>query len=80
MADSVATLGRVCQRLGLESSANLATPSWNGTPLDEVYPWGTIRRPTLEANRAATASLSDAERSDIAARAWQYLETFDYRA
>ena len=80
MHDPVSTLGHFCQGLGLESSASLKTPSWNGTPLDEVYPWGTIRLPTVDANRAAAASLSDAERGDIAARAWQYLETFDYRA
>jgi hypothetical protein len=48
-------------------------------PLEEVYPWGTIRRPTLDANRAAAGSLSDAERGEIASRAWQYLDTFDYR-
>ena len=80
MRDPVVTLGRVCEQLGLESSATLATPSWNGTPIDEVYPWGTIRKPTLDANRVAASSLSDAEREDIAARAWQYLEVFDYRA
>lgn len=79
MRDSVTTLGRICEHLGLESSPTLSTPSWNGTPLDEVYPWGTIRRPTLEANRAAGATLSDAERSEIASLAWQYLDTFDYR-
>lgn len=79
MGNPLATLGAVCERLGLESNPSLAVPSWNGAPLDEVYPWGTIRRPTIEANRAAAASLSDAERGEIAARAWQYLDIFDYR-
>jgi hypothetical protein len=79
MRDPLATLGGLCERLGLESSPTLGSPSWNGMPLPEVYPWGTIRTPTPDANEAAKASLSDAERAEIGARAWQYLDTFDYR-
>ncbi len=79
MGDPTGTLGALCGRLGLDASASLAAPSWNGAPLAEVYPWGTIRQPTLEANREAAASLTDQERGEIAARAWQYLDAFDYR-
>ena len=79
MHDPVTTLGRICERVGVHSSPTLATPSWNGAPLAEVYPWGTIRQPTPAANRAARDTLSDAEQSEIASRAWQYLDTFDYR-
>jgi len=78
MRDPVGTLGAVCGWLGLEPAASLATPSWNGTPLEEVYPWGTIRRPTPEANRATAEELSAGEQSDIRAHAWRYLEAFDY--
>jgi hypothetical protein len=80
MADPERTLGELCQRLGLESSSTLATPSWNGTPLAEVYPWGTIRRATPEANRATAEELSPRERDDVRAYTWQYLDTFDYRS
>jgi hypothetical protein len=79
MADPRRTLGAVCERLGLETAASLATPSWNGQPLEEIYPWGTIRRATPEVNRATAESLSAAERDEIRARTWQYLETFDYK-
>lgn len=78
MADPVGTLGAVCKRLGLEAPASLETPSWNGETLEEVYPWGTIRRATPEANRATAAELSGEERARIKALAWQYLDTFDY--
>jgi hypothetical protein len=80
MADPVATLGAVLSRLGVAPAETLRQPTWNGTALREVYPWGTIRTPTPEANRATAALLSPAERDEIRARAWQYLETFDYKS
>lgn len=80
MADSVKALGPVCDALGIERAASLRTPSWNGEPLKEVYPWGTIRKATPEANKATAMELSPAERDEIRARAWQYLDTFDYRS
>jgi hypothetical protein len=78
MADPVATLAGVLGRLGLERSPTLARPSWNGTELEEVYPWGTIRRATPEANRATALELSPAERDEIRARTRPFLETLDY--
>jgi hypothetical protein len=79
MADPSATLAAVCSAMGLEASDTLARPTWNGRPLDEVYPWGTIRQPTLEANRAAADSLSNAEREAIALWASPYLDPLGYR-
>ncbi len=78
MADPPGTLGPVCDALGVERAESLRAPSWNGTPLTEVSPWGTIRTPTPEANRREAESLTAAERDEIRARAWQYLEVFDY--
>jgi hypothetical protein len=80
MADSSKTLGAVCEALGLETAESLKVPSWNGAPLEEVYPWGTIRRATPEANRATAEELSVQERDEIRARTWQYLEVFDYKS
>lgn len=78
MADPVKTLGGLCRKLGLEPADTLAAPSWNGQPLQEVYPWGTIRKATPEANRATAAELSPEEREEVRRRAWQYLDVFDY--
>ena len=80
MADSVGTLGKVCRKLGLEAADTLKTPTWNGNPLKEVYPWGTIRTPTPDANKATAMELSPAERDEVRSRTWQYLETFDYKS
>jgi len=78
MADPAGTLGPVLERLGLGRDNALDRPSWNGEPLEEVYPWGTIRTPTPEANRAAADELTAGEREQISDHAWQYLEPFGY--
>jgi Sulfotransferase family len=78
MNDSKATLGTLCEKLGLESADTLATPSWNRTPLEEVYPWGTIRTPTPQANQDTANELSAEEQAEITARTWQYLDVFGY--
>jgi len=78
MADPVGELGAVLAHLGLHSSERLGVPSWNGAALGEVYPWGTIRSATPEANRATAAELSAAECDEVAARAGHYLAHFDY--
>jgi len=78
MADPPGTLAAVLAKLGLRPSASLAVPSWNGVALGEVYPWGTIRTATPEANRATGAELSAAECDEVALRAGPYLEQFGY--
>jgi hypothetical protein len=80
MADSFKTLGEVCQKLGLERADSLKQTTWNGAELREVYPWGTIRKATPEANLATARELSAQEREEIRAAAWQYLEVFDYKS
>lgn len=79
MADSVGTLGAVCDKLGIDPKADsLAQPTWNGNVLEEVYPWGTLRKVTPDVNKATAVGLSDQEKADIRAYTWQYLDTFDY--
>jgi hypothetical protein len=78
MADSVGRLTSVLEKLGLRGDDALANPTWNGKQLEQVYPWGTIRSATPEANLATANELSDEEKREIRQRAWQYLEVFDY--
>jgi hypothetical protein len=78
MADPATTLGALCDGLGLERSASLATPTWNGAALDQVYPWGTIRAPTPAANHATSHELSREEQTAVSEAAWQYLEPLGY--
>lgn len=79
MADPFKTLGDVCEKLGLQPAESLRTPTWNGNLLAEVYPWGTIRKATPQANRATAQELSLQERLEIRLRTSQYLDVFDYK-
>ena len=79
MADSFVALGAVCERLGLERAPSLKAPTWNGSELEQIYPWGTIRKATPESNLATAQELSARERDEIRTYAWQYLEVFDYK-
>lgn len=79
MRDPRSTLGGVCQTLGLEVTDSLSRVSWNGNVLAEVFPWGTIRTPTPEANLATARELSPPQIDEIRARTRPYLEAFDYK-
>ena len=79
LASPRAALAPLCDALGVGPDAALDTPSWNGAPLPEVYPWGTIRTPTPEANRATALELTPEERGAVGELAWRYLDAFDYR-
>ncbi len=72
-------LGDVCARMGAAGSKTLGQPSWNGTALANVYPWGTIKVPTPEANRTTAAELTAEERSLVGTHAGHYLDAFDYK-
>lgn len=72
------TLGAFLRKIGLEPSPTLRTPSWNGKPLESVYPWGTIRIPTPEVNLATARELSREERDEIRQRAGPALNALGY--
>jgi len=80
MQDPTEALGPVLAHLGVARDESLRIPSWNGTPLTEVYPWGTIRTATPEANRRTAAALTAAERDEIRVRTREHVETFDYKS
>jgi hypothetical protein len=76
--DPEKVLGEFCVKTGLKPSPTLAKPSWNGQPLTTVYPWGTIRTPTPEANLATAKELSREEQAEVAQRAGPWLKILDY--
>jgi hypothetical protein len=80
IADPVTILGALLARLGVGPSETLARPTWNSTPLPQVYPWGTIRTPTPEANRATADELSDAEKQEILCRTRPLLPLLGYES
>lgn len=76
--DPVGVIGAFCEKVGLNTSPTLGKPTWNGNPLNTVYPWGTIRTPTPEANLATAKELNDVERKEIAERAGPWLKILGY--
>lgn len=72
------TLGSICEKISLGVYDTLKSPTWNGVELEEVFPWGTIRSATPDANHATAHELSNGEKSEIMSFAAQYLEIFDY--
>jgi hypothetical protein len=80
VADPMKALGSICESLELEKRESLKTPTWNGKLLEEVYPWGTIRSATPDANHRTAQELSDEEQGEIRDRTWQYLDVFDYQS
>jgi hypothetical protein len=73
-----AVLGGWLKSIGFESSPTLARPSWNGKEMDRVHPWGTIRVPTSEVNRATAQELSPGERDEVRFRAGMFLAAHGY--
>jgi hypothetical protein len=78
VADSRQILGEVCSKLGLRAASSLDRPTWNGDALEEVYPWGTIRKASPEANKATAQELSKEEIAAVSVWAQPYIEDFDY--
>lgn len=79
MADSRGTLSKVLDKMGLDGDHEaLEAPTWNGREIGEVYPWGTIRTATTEANLATAHELSAGEQEQIRRLAWQYLDVLSY--
>lgn len=78
MANAEAALAPVLTALDLPPGELLDVPSWNGTPLESVYPWGTIRTATPKANRDTAEELDTSERNAVRTAAWRYLDAFSY--
>ena len=78
--DSRTALAPLCSALGIDGTHQaLSMPSWNSKGIDEVYPWGTIRQPTPEANLATAAELDSEERREVSRIAQPWIERFGYQ-
>lgn len=75
--DKVGVLSKILKKVGVGSSKTLEYPSWNGEKLKEVYPWGTVRIPTEEANLKTAKELSKSEIKEIYERTRTYIEIFN---
>ena len=78
VADPAAAMRELCDRLGISYSDACLYPSFNGVRLEEVRPWGTIRVPTREANRATADELSGEQKREIRSRAGVLMKLLSY--
>jgi len=53
------------QKMGVPASDQCSFPSFNRQKLEQVYPWGTIKTPTPEANIATANELSRSQKQQI---------------
>jgi hypothetical protein len=78
VADPAATFGTLCDKLGIGRSDTCLYPSWNGQKMEQVYPWGTVRTPTIEANIATANELTDEQKDRIRALSIVMLRPLGY--
>jgi hypothetical protein len=78
VADRRGTLGTLAKALGLKWHDALLESSWNGRKLEQIYPWGTIRVPTTEANIATMNELNADQKGIIKSITGVMLSHFDY--
>jgi hypothetical protein len=78
LADPATALHGVLEPMGAAPDDAVTGVSWNGTPLTEVYPWGTIRQASQEANRRTAAELDADEHAAIARLAGPFLDALGY--
>jgi hypothetical protein len=78
VANPRATMTKLAGDIGIEFSETMLYASWGGAKLEQVYPWGTIRTPTTEANLATLRELTPAQRSEIRSLTLPMLKEFGY--
>lgn len=80
VADRRTAMEGLAHKIGISWDDSLLNPSWNGTKMDQVYPWGTIRTATTEANLATMNELNGEQKSVIKGITALMLPHFDYES
>jgi hypothetical protein len=79
VSDPAQALAPLCRALGIDAEdPALRRPSWNSTPIEQVYPWGTIRTATPEANVQTGRELDAGERAEVARVAGHWVKQLGY--
>lgn len=76
--DTEATMYKLLDKLGLPRSDKVLYPSFNGVKMEQVYPWGTVRFLTTEANVATANELSQDQSERIAVECGVMLHQLGY--
>lgn len=65
VSNKAETVGALQDALGLERSDTMLYPSFNGTELKNIVPWGTIRTATVEENLSTANELTDEQKKIV---------------
>jgi hypothetical protein len=68
----------LCKKIGIPFSETFLYPSWNGTRLDEAYPWGTIKKPTQQGDETIRQKLTETEYAEIKSLSHVMLKLLGY--
>ncbi|HEX2581427.1 MAG TPA: sulfotransferase [Dongiaceae bacterium] len=80
VADPKKAMSDLARKLGIGFADTLLYPSWNGQKMTSVYPWGTIRTPTTEANIATMNELSAEQKAEMKSICRVILPHFGYES
>ncbi len=78
VANPEQTMSRLLKSLGLPPSSQCMFPSFNRQKLEQVYPWGTIKTPTTEANIVTANELTAAQKRQLQTECRVMLEQCGY--
>ena len=65
LTDRRATLCELCEWLGLAWDECLLTPTWNGRPIMQLFPFGGISEASIAHEEACVAALVPDERETL---------------
>lgn len=69
----------LCKKLEISFDNSLLYPSWNGSKLENIYPWGTVQYPTVAYNLQKRDELTKKEYEKIKLLTAHFNEYFDYK-
>lgn len=78
--DPKTTLATLSDKLGVSFSETLLYPSWNGEKLEAIFPWGTIKTATPEANIDTMNELTADEKAQVRSIAIVMLKQYGYES
>ncbi len=78
VANPEAAMRDLAKKMGIAYNESMTYASWNGKKMEQVYPWGTVRTPTPEANFATANELNAAQKTELASIAGVMVNLLGY--
>lgn len=79
VAEPRKTMTRIADRLCIDYCETLVQPSWNGGPMAQITPWGTVKDLSEDTNLARMNALTERQRAEIESFCAPMLSLLDYQ-